>query len=215
MAIEAALQGVADCKFLAIPKSEFRPAVVKQSFGESIIQSNLHWIVKCAHLLNPPASTSDIQEAEGRLSVSLPDELRELLRFANGAKLFVAPRSGDWAGTEHVRYDIFGTERLAAINDQLFDGFRSCLRDDPDFKDINRLNYLAFCDVDDGNFLALLLEGPARSKVFFLDREYLGRPYGDAASDAYYTVSDSLESWLKLLADTAGWAGRGAMHGGL
>jgi hypothetical protein len=74
----------------------------------------------------------------------------------------------------------------------------------PDFRDFHTLNYVAFCDAHDGNYLAILREGPEQGKVFFLDHEYLFRPYSERDADLYYTVAESLEAWLELVVKTKG-----------
>ena len=89
------------------------------------------------------------------------------------------------------------------------------LGDDVDFRNVQRLNYLAICDATDNNYQAILLEGLERGTVFFLNHEYFGRPYTERDSDLYYTLASSVEAWFELIVESGGWGGRGEMTGGL
>ena len=80
---------------------------------------------------------------------------------------------------------------------------------DPAYRNIHTLNYVAFCNAHDGNYLAILREGPEQGKVFFLDHEYEFFPYDESTIEAYYTIAESLEAWLELVAKTKGWGGFG------
>jgi hypothetical protein len=196
---------------------DVRPVNVFNAFGDLVEDHGDIWRVKCCHRCNPGASVAAITEAEDALDVILPEELRSFLRFSNGAELFVVPRLGleaELPGTFHVRYKLLSTNEIVTTNRDLLELFRSVFGNDPGFRNTEPLNYLAFCDVTDGNYLALLLEGDSAGRVFHLDRELCGRPYTEQDSDMYYTLAESLEGWLAVLRDTEGWAGRGMMIGG-
>jgi hypothetical protein len=113
--------------------------------------------------------------------------------------------------TEHIRYRLLGTWELVELNYRLRNDFRSTLGNGPEDKKTPELNYVAFCDVTDGHFLAILLHGRSKGRVFFLDRE---SAYDKESSDLYYTLADSLEAWIRLIVATGGWGGRGESFGG-
>jgi len=216
MSIDAVLDKVLAMEKLDIPKRETDDRV-KDIFGQLLEDHGQTWRVKCSHRRNPGASDPAIRETEAALGFALPQELCSFLRIANGAELFIVHRLGLESvlpGTLHVRYRVFGTDELVARNKHLLECFRSALGNDPGFRDVKRLNYVAFCDVTEGNHLAILLEGHGAGRVFHLDRELCARPYKERDADMYYTLAESLEGWFTLLRDTGGWAGRGMMIGG-
>jgi hypothetical protein len=232
MSVESVLHEILSVNRLMIPKPgkmdvlrlpsgfpqplDVDPATVHRVFGNLVEDRGEKWYVKCIHRCQPAAGETAICDTVQRLGVPLPEELDCFLRVANGAELFVAARAGleDFPGTFHVRYKLFGTDELVRKNRELLQFFRAALGKDPAFQHVKRLNYLAFCDVTEGNYLAILLEGDGAGKVFHLDRELCARPYRERDADIYYTLADSLEGWLILLRDTGGWAGRGTMIGG-
>jgi hypothetical protein len=179
-------------------------------YGEDAVQEDEEtWRIPCRHRVFPGASEEALAQAEQAMGFPLPEALKELLQITNGLELYVSPAAGYYSPTFHIEYRIFSTTELVTINQNLLKDFRAMLGDDPDFRDVHALNYVAFCDAHDGNYLAILLEGPERSKVFFLDHEYLFRPYSEQDADLYYTVAPSLDAWLELVAKTEGWGGFG------
>lgn len=183
-----------------------------RSFGQIVGETEQEWLVPCWHILNPPATLAEIDEAQRQLGYELPEQLHQFLRVANGARLYCLTPLwllDTFPNAKYQRYHIFGTAELVTVNQNLLSWFRSMLGDDPDFCDSHILNYIAFCDAHDGNYLAILLQGPEKGKVFFLDHEYLFRPYSELNTDLYYTIVKSFEDWLELLIKTKGWGGFG------
>ncbi len=185
-----------------------------QSFGQSVGEAEREWLIPCWHFLNSPATTAEIDEAQKRLGYELPKAIYHFLQITNGAKLYCLTPLwllDTFPDAEYQRYHIFNLSELVTVNQNLLSWFRLMLGDDPDFCDFHTLNYIAFCDAHDGNYLAILLEGLSRGKVFFLDHEYLFRPYSELDIDVYYTVAESFDAWLELLIKTKGWGGFGRL----
>lgn len=82
----------------------------------------------------------------------------------------------------------------------------------PSYED-TYLDYIAFCDVNDGNFVAIVTQGEQLGKVFFLDHEYAYYPFREQ-KEGYPIVAETFESWLSLVRDTKGWdaVGYADMH---
>jgi hypothetical protein len=213
MSIAKLLADLIDIKELAIPKRQRTHEQVTFAYGEPT-DSRGQWLVHCSHRLRKPASTREIRQAEGKLGFRLPREYVRFLKVTNGAKLFCIPMRYD-PKEIHTRHHLFGTRELVSMNRKLFRIFRECYKDDPEYCNVNAVNYLAFCDAYDGNYQSFLLEEQGRGKVFLLFREFLYRPY--ARGDAYfcYTIAPSFEEWLKLILQTRGWGGRGVLTSGL
>jgi hypothetical protein len=197
-------------------KNELDPEYVRLFLGSAVEETEAAWIVHCHHILKPPAMLEDIVRVETALGYKLPAELVEFLSITNGAWLYRIPGAWapDWARQEdpeagYTLYHVFSTTELVTVNRNLLSDFRSMLGEDPDFRDLHTLNYIAFCDAHDGNYLAILLEGPEKDKIFFLDHEYLFRPYSELDVDLYYTIAESLEAWLELVVRTKGRGGFG------
>jgi hypothetical protein len=73
-----------------------------------------------------------------------------------------------------------------------------------------KLKYVAFCDVGDGNYLALNCKQPNVGSVFFLHHDYGFYPFeSDLPPDAYPPVAASIEEWLERLGRSYGWDGTG------
>lgn len=183
-----------------------------QSFGQIVGETEREWLVPCWHVLNPPAALAEIDEAQKQLGYEFPEQVDQFLRAANGARLYsLTPLwlLDAFPNAKYQRYHIFGTTELIQVNQESLETFRHFARLDPAYRDMHTLNYVAFCDAYDGNHLAILLQGPERGKIFFLDHEYEFFPYDDSTLEAYYTVAESLEAWLELLVRTKGWGGFG------
>lgn len=200
---------------LHVPKARYTYEELEEMVEGIVGETAEAWLVRCWHEPNAPVNEDTLWEMEQEMKQvwgkSIPEELRQLLRLADGGRLFVLSLK-DWQGiAPYARYHIFSTTELATINRNLLKDFRAMLGSDPDFRDFHVLNYVAFCDAHNGNYLAILLEGPERGKVFFLYKEYLFRPYSKLDADLYYTVAPSLEAWLELVVRTKGWDGFGEM----
>jgi hypothetical protein len=215
MAIESVLRQILGMDRLSIPKALIKLEIMKSVFLDDFEDDGDVWKLKCYHEVQAPATKNNIDRCEAALNKKLPDELTELLRITNGVKLFIAPRKGQdhWSpGTRHVRYDIFGTDELVTIHQRLLGMFLDSPSVDPNISDVN---YIAFCDADDGNYIATLHEQDDSGKIVFINKEYYYCPYSEEVSDLDYTLAESLEKWLELLLTTGGWGGRGEMYDGL
>jgi hypothetical protein len=214
--IRTVLENILQQHEMIFSKNELDPEYVHLFLGSAVEETEAAWIVPCHHILKPPAMPEDIIWAETTLGYALPAELVELLSITNGARLYRTPDAWapDWTRQKdpeagYTLYHVFSTTELSIVNRSLLSCFRSMLGDDPDFRDFHTLNYIAFCDAHDGNYLAILLEGPDKGKVFFLDHEYLFRPYSELDADVYYTIAESLKAWLELVVRTKGRGGFG------
>jgi SMI1 / KNR4 family (SUKH-1) len=212
------LESIKEFGSLAIPKEAHSLHNVESVFGPILGETDRAWLVRCSHTYYAPATESEIQETEKELGFPIPSEYKEFLKITNGARLFCVPRRwlhDTFPNAMHVRFDVFGCARLAKAYKSLFKVFREVYADDPEYRSCAHLNYMAFCDAEDGNFQALLLDEKQNKQVFMLFHELFYRPYSEADADLYYKISDSLESWLKLIYETGGWGGRGVLTSGL
>jgi hypothetical protein len=205
--------------YLAIPKSIHRLDHIEAVFGAVAGETNESWLVPCSHVFNPPATVEQIEAAERRLGLSFPDEYKRFLTIANGAKLFIVRRrwiQESFPGSDSVRHYLFGCDELVRLNNKLLATFLANYAGDPEYKQTTAVNYLAFCNAEDGNYQAFHLESAVRTKpVFLLFHELLYRPYSVLDSEFYYTISESMTSWLELVLQSGGWEGRGSQVGGL
>jgi hypothetical protein len=103
---------------------------------------------------------------------------------------------------------------LLRVNQELLDTFLSYAEFDEAYRERFaqglKLDYLAFCHVGDGNYLAFNLGETDDKSIFFLDHEYGAYPYADEHTrEAYIQVAASLEEWLDKLIESKGWNGTG------
>ena len=83
-------------------------------------------------------------------------------------------------------------------------------RYDVHYRSLDLLNYIAFCDVGDGDFLAISLDQSTKGQVFYLDHDYGFYPHGaEGTEEAYERVSGSIGDWLEMLVETRGLVGTG------
>jgi len=213
--LKEALEQILKQEAVFIPRGEVSEEYVRLILQSSVVREMAEgWWVECRHRLRTPASEGAIQAAEAALGHHLPEALQDLLKITDGARLYEIPGAWvpDWVREQDpeaslVLYHLFSTSELVAVNRKLFCLFRDVLGDDPDFRHVEQLNYVAFCDAHDGNYLAILLEGPEAGKVFLLHHEYWYRPYGEREVDLYYTVAKSLEEWLWQVTVSEWWVG--------
>lgn len=216
--MKMALDRITEMGTLAIPKEVHSLSEVQFVFDEIAGQTDDAYLVPCSHSLNPSALAQDIQQAEDELEFRIPSDYKDFLHITNGAKLFCAPRK--WLQDHlpqamHVRFHLFSCKELVQINKNLLKTFRAAYARDPEYRDCLRLNYLAFCYAEDGNYQSLLLDDFRDSQVFLLFHEFSYRPYDVRDADLNYKIADSLQSWLELIRDSGGWEGRGEMTSGL
>lgn len=213
MSIQRLLTDIFAMENLSFPKgNEWDQEQQRQIFGDALDDRGDTLSVKCSHRCNSPATELAIQQAERDLGSSLPVQLQEFFLATNGAHLFVVPRS-ELFDTPLVLYRILTTEEVVSHHNNIFSTFRGALGFDPEFRDARKLNYLPFCDVNDGNYLAFHLGGPHQGKIFFLDSGLCYRPYDQRDSDMYYTLANSLEDWLQKVRDTGGLGGQSMTQG--
>lgn len=212
MRVDHALSLIMQQPFLAAPENECSAEWLMTFVGEVPPKAADKWLIPCVHEANPPATDVQLDELEQALSVTLPEDLRTFLQLADGARLYCTPGVPPRVrtkGAKSVGYRIFSTAGILETNQALLRQFRILLGDDVDFREIERLNYLAFCDARNDNYLAILLEGPGSGSVFFLHHDYQFRPYSALDADLYYTIAPSFGAWLELLATSGGWRGFG------
>jgi len=215
--IRDALEKILHQQEMSFSKTECDPEYMRLFLTPAVVrETEVAWIVSCRHILKPPAKPAEIVWTETELGYELPEELDEFLSITNGAQLYKVPGAWipDWVRQAepeagYVRYHLFSTLELIKINREMLETFRHFARLDPAYRNIHTLNYVAFCNAHDGNYLAILREGPEQGKVFFLDHEYEFFPYDESTIEAYYTIAESLEAWLELVAKTKGWGGFG------
>jgi hypothetical protein len=146
------------------------------------------------------------------LPVEMPKALQDMLRVANGAELFCIEQKDGWGEVNHLPQITLlkGFEILRYHIEHLLT-YLTYIEDTSEMKDLPwQLNYLAFADALDGNFLAINLEDKS---VFFLDHEYAYYPIGYESQDPgwqYIRLADSLESWMRLVNSTQGKKGLNA-----
>ena len=203
---------------LAIPKSIHTLENVEFVFGPIAGETKDAWLVQCSHAFHPPASLLEIREAEQQLGFPFPSQYRDLLQITNGARLFCVPRK--WLeqtspGAMHIRFELYGCNELVRMNKRIRETFLGAYADDPEYKECRQLNYMAFCNAEDGNFQSLLLEDVLNSQIFLLFHEFSYRPYDMRDAEFCYRISDSLTSWLELIQSSGGWEGRGVLTSGL
>lgn len=212
MSIASKLQALLEQKILAVSWQDYSPEQIARVTGDLPETLGDRWLVPCRHQLSPPATRSELQETERAMCITLPENLRQFLELSNGARLYIVSvywlRSGPDI-VEHTRYHILSASELIQVNYGLLKCFREVLGNDADFASMDRLNYLAFCDAHNGNYLAIIMEGPEAGKVFFLDHEGFFRPYSELDTDIYYMVAPSFEEWLDLVIEEHGWRGFG------
>jgi hypothetical protein len=210
--INTYLKAILEQQVLVCPKRMHTREGLIFTFGDVLIETEDAWLVPCTHTTYAPALPEDIRAIEQSLGFALPESLHHFLQLTNGAQLYVAPLAWkpSWSTKgDYIHYHIFSTLELVKINREMLETFRHFARLDPAYRNIHTLNYVAFCDAHDGNYLAILREGPEQGKVFFLDHEYEFFPHDESTIEAYYTVAESLEAWLELVAKTKGWGGFG------
>ena len=188
---------------LAIPKKIYERSYVIDLAGTITGETPQDWLVPCHHIVNPPAAPGQITRIKEVLKLEVPIQLRQFLELSNGAKLY------SLLGSSIARYELFNTDEIINVNAELWENFRGLLGNDRDFKDVSRLNYLAFCDALDGNYIAIILDGPHQGEIFFLLHELCYRPFSEDDLEFYPIIASSFANWLKLLIETKGSGGFG------
>jgi hypothetical protein len=215
MSLSDAYRRVLDTKELAMPKAIYERSDVDVFVAGDVIPGTEQcWLVPCGHIINAPATAEQVAGMEKEIGLKVPEQLSQFLLLSNGAKLFCVYSVWDGIPLPNpslMRYPVFNTSEIAELSKELWDNFQGALGDDPDFRHFTRLNYIAFCDAHDGNYLAILVEEPYVGQIFFLNHELLFRPFSEHEFDREFSpiIAPSFTAWLELLADTNGWNGFG------
>lgn len=180
---------------------------------ENIKETQSMWEIGVTHRLFSGASTFEIAALEDVLVQATPTQLTELLTLTNGAELFCVNTVYNVPGTDQKysppRYQVLSTMEIAETYEEMLEVAKSYEEDTRDYFEQHdgRMNYLPFCALKDGHYLALHTE---TGQLFFLDRGYDYFPYGlEVTQDAYVHVASSIEEWLDKLIETHGFAGMG------
>lgn len=211
MSMVANLEKIRSVNHYAVPKQRYKPSVLSEWFIGTVLETPDHWLIPCSHIFNPPTTDTELANLASKLRQDLPAQLRDLLRATNGAQLFrIRYRGVDFGPYWIARFTVYNCLELLQVNQMILDTFLSYAEYDPKYKHVKKLNYLAFCDVHDGNHLAINLEGPNSGIVFFLDHDYGFYPFGvESTREAYIHVADSISAWLEQLITTSGEGGVG------
>jgi hypothetical protein len=212
MSINERIDRILAQKTLAVSKELYSLERIVFVSGEVPSETSDAWLVSCKHELAPPATISEIRDAEQALGIQFPTELVAFLLRTNGANFYIVPRV--WLhdvnpNAQHVRYRILCTNEIVQMTKWCLNLFRNYAETDSEYHDVMSLNYLVFCDAHNDNYLAMLLEEAHEGTIFFLDHEYNCYPYDQYTAIPYKKVADSLEAWLKLLIESQGWRGFG------
>ena len=215
MSLSDEYKRVLDTKELAMPKATYKRSDVDVFVaGDVIPETEQCWLVPCGHITNAPATSEQVAGMEKEIGLKVPEQLGQFLLLSNGAKLFCLHSVRDGVplpNPSRMRYPLFSASEIVELNKELWNSFQGMLGDDPDFRHITKLNYIAFCDAHDGNYLAILVDEPYVGQIFFLDHELLFRPFSEHEFDRefYPIIAPSFTAWLELLVDTNGWNGFG------
>lgn len=199
-------------RHLLVPRERYSEEILLDHFAlDPHVSTSTHWAISCVHTFSPAATDIQIKNLENHFGQNFPQELQVLLSITDGAELFRVEYKGSALGNYWVaRYRLLSSSELMRVNAEILDTFQSDNENYPEFKAVNSLNYLAFCDVGDGNYLAINTTEEVKPCVFFLDHEYAYYPYGiEFTHDAYSYVADSIDDWLELLVKTGGWDAMG------
>ena len=178
-----------------------------------IIETDDRFLIPCSHVF--PSSATEyyistlLQYLKGE---TLPD-LLELLQSSNGPNLFRIKYLGRGYRKDfwRKRYNILSVQQLIKTNEEFFQLFISNSENDDEVADYKEsLNYLAFCDLANGDYLAVVTKGSERNTVFYLDHDYAYYPFGTSMTQKPYgKIANSISEWLDILINTNGEKGTG------
>jgi len=172
-------------------------------------------LVPCRHFLFQGASAEEVNDLEAELGTRLPKSLRSLLTVSNGAHLFCLEYEGGPLGPYLLpKYRLLTIEEIAFTQRDLFSTYASYLSDDLEqtLLKAQRLDYIAFCDLGDGDYLASRIGENEKEIVFLLDHDYGYFPYSNVRDPEYEIIADSLEEWLSILLNSFGRDGTGRRY---
>jgi hypothetical protein len=215
MSIQTSFTTILNTHTLPVPRRIIDKVQLEAWAGPLSGETSSDWLVAVKHETHAPASAADLSATEKALAQTiegnpLPADYRTFLEVSNGANLFVV--NAVWkqqAGATHPRFQWFGTERLVAVNRELFTYFRDSLGDTPRFADTTQLNFVAIGEAHNYNHVAIITAGDDAGKVFLLATEGMARPYAERYAEMYPTLAPSFAAWLELIATSNGWEGYG------
>ena len=164
------------------------------------------WFVECSHSCSPPAKYEEIRQVEDSLGQEIPNSLKSLLLYSNGASLFSVPYFWLDSKEKYIHLRLFSSEEIITTQYKIYSHYRQMLGNDPDFQKSTKLNYITFCDAHDGNYLAMCIFPPDQGNIFVLDHELFYRPY---TYNEYELVVPTLEIWLEQVSQSYGFDGLG------
>ncbi len=68
------LQQIMEMAFLEIPKDRHSQDKIEYVFGKVSGETDKAWLIPCTHAFNPPAEVEQIEDAERRLGLPIPEE---------------------------------------------------------------------------------------------------------------------------------------------
>ncbi len=113
-----------------------------------------------------------------------------------------------------ARYQLLTVNAILSTSRRLLDTYTSYVVDDTASAEAKtlELDYAPFCNVGDGDFLAVKLVGNDTGAVFLLDHEYGYFPYRLVSDPPYEVIDRNLSDWLQRLLHTHGRDGTGARY---
>jgi len=136
-----------------------------------------------------PGNPDGARPIEERLAIDLPEEVHDFYHRWDGAWLFY-----------REQYDILSVAQIIETAIEMRE-----IRDEP-----MELpwNVLRFCDMGDGNYLALRRKGPLDWEVIWADASRWDAELvklADPRDDACIRLDASFFAWLRRMDDTDGW----------
>jgi hypothetical protein len=186
-------------EYFAASKEEYGRELPRW-FVDTALERPEYWLIPCSHIFNAPATKAEIANFVSLWGQNLPAQLQDFLELTNGAEFFRLRYRLTSEDYWVAQYRVLNCTELVEVNQELLDTFLSYAEHDDKYRGVDRLNYLAFCDVGDGNYLALSGESTEGGKVFYLDHDYGFYPFGtEPTKEAYTIVADTLDEWLEQL----------------
>lgn len=205
------LEQIAQLSHLAILASKSLPA----SFAALATTSAAGKMIPCHHLLEQGAPKPELARLQAEVSHPLPSALLALLAASNGAELFcltydVGPLSKYFI----ARYQLLSVDGIVSTSRRLLDTYTAYVVEDLASAEAKALDldYVPFCNVGDGDFLAVKMEGSDAGAVFLLDHDYGYFPYRLVSDRPYEVIDRNLVEWLQRLLQTNGRDGTGSRY---
>ena len=205
------LEQIAQLSHLALPASTSHHA----QFEAVATTSASGKYIPCHHRLEPGASELELARLQAQWRRPLPADLLTLLAASNGAELFCLTYDGGPLGAYAIaRYQLLSVNEILSTSRRLLDTYSAYLVDDLESAVAKtlELDYAPFCNVGDGDFLAVKLAGSDAGAVFLLAHDYGYFPYRLVSDPPYEVVDRNLSDWLQRLLHTNGRDGTGSRH---